>query len=108
MRILIEDLTFDTILGILEHERLTPQCVRINCTIDYTYSEGIFINYAEVTTLIETTLKQEQFELIETALEHLSLSLKKSFPRIEMLHLTLYKPTILPHCTVGVSLQKHF
>jgi dihydroneopterin aldolase len=103
MKILIEELTFDAILGILDIERTTPQKVRITCIIDYSYSEGHFINYADVASLIETTVKQEQFELIETALEKLSIVLKEQFPLIETLTLTLYKPTILPNATVGVS-----
>lgn len=102
MKILIENLTFDTIIGILDHERLIPQTVQINCSIDYTYKKEHFINYADVVLLIETTMHQEKFELIETALEKLSTLLKTIFPTIEILSLTLYKPNILPNCTVGV------
>ena len=106
MRILIEDLTFETIIGILQHERTTPQSVRIDCTIDYPYAEGDFINYADVAALIESTLHREKFELIETALDSLASILKHHYPAIHTLILTLRKPDILPNCTVGV--QKHF
>ncbi len=106
MRILIEELTFETIIGILDYERITRQKIVVDCTIDYPYSEGNFINYADVTRLIETTMHSQQFELIETALEHLSLILKSHFGSIETLSLTIRKPDILPNCTVGV--QKHF
>lgn len=103
MKILIEDLTFETIIGILDHERISPQQVRIDCTIEYPYSEGYFINYAEVTQMIETTMNQKRFELIETALEILEATLKQNFPLIEELILTIRKPTILSNCTVGVQ-----
>ena len=103
MKILIENLTFDTIIGILEHERTSAQQVRIDCTIDYPYAEGNFINYAEVTHLIEMTMQDEQFELIETALDVLGTTLKHHFPLIEELTLSIRKPNILPHCSVGVS-----
>ena len=106
MKILIENLAFEAIIGILDFERLTPQKVQIDCTIDYSYSESIFINYAEVARLIETTVKEKRFELIETALETLSSILKEAFPPIRILELTLRKPDILPNCTVGV--QKNF
>lgn len=103
MKILIENLTFETIIGILDFERLTPQQVQIDCRIDYPYSEGNFINYADVAAHIETTMQHEQFELIETALDRLSNSLKTLFPLINELSLTIKKPNILPNCTVGVQ-----
>ena len=106
MKILIENLTFDAIIGILEDERITPQRVIVDCIIDYHYCENNFINYAEVSTQIENTLQREKFYLIEEALEHLGRTLKNSFPLINDLLLTIRKPTILQNCTVGV--QNHF
>ncbi|MDD4855140.1 MAG: dihydroneopterin aldolase [Sulfuricurvum sp.] len=103
MKILIENLTFFTIIGILENERITPQQVIVDCIIDYTYCKNNFINYAEVSTSIEKTLQDEKFYLIEEALEHLGTTLKNSFPLINELHLTIRKPTILQNCTVGVQ-----
>ncbi len=103
MTIRIENLTFETIIGIQGFERTTPQRVQIDCTIYYPYSEGNFINYAEVTQLIETTMEREQFELIETALAFLGTTLKETFPSIETLTLIIRKPDILPNCTVGVE-----
>ncbi|MEW5831447.1 MAG: dihydroneopterin aldolase [Campylobacterota bacterium] len=103
MTILIEDLTFEAILGILPHERTTPQRVRVDCRIDYTYAQGRFINYAEVADQIVETMRNLQFELIETALETLGSILHERFSLIETLELTIRKPDILPHCTVGIS-----
>lgn len=106
MKILIEELYFETIIGILPDERLVPQRVRIDCSIDYHYREERFINYADVAAHIQQTMCHRQFELIEEALEALSISLKKDFPPIESLSLTIRKPDILSNCTVGV--QKNF
>jgi dihydroneopterin aldolase len=106
MTILIENLTFETIIGILDFERITPQKISLDCTIHYHYENNIFINYADVSHLIEETMHVQKFELIETALETLSVVLKKSFPLIDELTLTLRKPNILQNCTVGV--QNHF
>jgi 7,8-dihydroneopterin aldolase/epimerase/oxygenase len=108
MKILIENLTFESIIGILDHERTTPQTVQIDCIIDYHYSMNFFINYADVVHLIQTTMDKEKFELIEEALESLSKILKDAFPRIHTLELTIRKPNILPNCTVGVSHCKQF
>jgi dihydroneopterin aldolase len=106
MKILIENLTFDTIIGILDFERLTPQKVHIDCIIDYSYTHGDYINYADVAYIIQMTMEKEQFKLIETALEILSITLKNHFSLIHSLSLTIRKPDILPNCIVGV--QKNF
>ena len=102
MTIEIKDLEFLTIIGILDFERITPQKVRINCRIDYDYN-GDFLNYALVADKIETTLKVEQFELIEEALLHLKSTLKGEFSLINTLFLKISKPDILTNCEVSLS-----
>ncbi|MDD5051794.1 MAG: dihydroneopterin aldolase [Sulfuricurvum sp.] len=103
MKILIENLEFETILGILPHERIKTQKIRVNCTIEYPYSSNHFINYADVATHIETNMHEKQFELIEEAIDFLSTSLKSEFSLIQTLTLSIRKPDILPNCTVGVE-----
>ncbi len=103
MKIVIEDLAFETILGILESERLTPQKVIITCTIEYDYTQKEFINYAQVAKLIENTMRTQEFFLIEEALEVVSQTLKSAFPLIRELTLNIRKPDILSNCTVGVE-----
>lgn len=107
MRIAIRDLTFDTVIGILEHERQVPQRVVVTCKIDYTY-EDAFINYADAAELIRRTVQEGRFELIEEALVALKTSLKHHFPAIEKLKITLEKPDILPACRVSATLKENF
>jgi len=102
MTIHIEDLKFQTIIGILDFERENIQDVIVNLEIEYAYN-GIFINYAEVTASIKKSMIQNQFLLIEDALESLSTSLKKEFLQIQKLNLKITKPSILPDCKVSVS-----
>ena len=103
MTILIENLAFDSIIGILESERVTPQKVVIDCIINYHYTQNAFINYAEVTAHVQNSIQKNEFFLIEEALNSLGISLKKEFPSISILSLTLRKPNILSNCTVGVQ-----
>lgn len=103
MTIHIEDLKFQCILGILDFERVTPQDVIINFETSYTFKENDFINYAEVSKLIEKTMQKEKFLLIENAIITLSLKLKQKFTTIETLHLKITKPSIMPNSTVSVS-----
>jgi dihydroneopterin aldolase len=102
MKIFIEDLKFQAIIGILDFERTTPQEVNINLSIEYDYKDD-FINYAEVTELLKSTMKNEKYFLIEEALNDLSNQLKKNFPKIQILHLKISKPSILPDCNVAVE-----
>jgi len=102
MTIHIEELKFQTIIGILDFERVTPQDVIINAEIDYLY-EDEFINYAELVSSIKSIMKKEKFLLIEDALAELSIKLKKEFSKIDILKLKITKPSILPDCKVSLS-----
>jgi len=102
MTIYIEDLKFQTIIGILDFERVTAQDVIINLEIEYEYKNE-FINYAEVSLLIKESMIKEKFLLIEDALDKLSLKLKKEFTKINSLTLKITKPSILPDCRVSVA-----
>jgi len=102
MTIEITALEFQTIIGILDFERKTPQRVRIDCRIDYDYDTA-FINYALVASHIQELMQKEQFELIETALLRLKVTLKETFPLIKVLFLKISKPDILDNCEVSLS-----
>jgi len=102
MTIFIEDLKFQTIIGILDFERLKPQDVIINLTITYQYKDT-FINYADIAALIKTDMKNKRYLLLEDALMELSKKLKDNFSAIEKLSLRITKPSILPDCKVSVE-----
>lgn len=102
MTIRIDDLTFECIIGILEHERVHPQRVVVDVEITYDYSDA-FINYADVAEHIKEIMRREAFELIEEALNALKHSLKEHFPGIATLNLRITKPDILPDCRVSVA-----
>jgi dihydroneopterin aldolase len=102
MKISIEDLKFQCILGILDFERENPQDVIINADITYEYKDT-FINYAEVAELIKNSMKNKKYFLIEDALSDLSQLLKEKFSKINTLSLKITKPSILPDCMVSVE-----
>ncbi len=102
MKVTIEDLRFQTILGILDFERTNPQDVIINLVLEYAFEED-FINYAEVCSHIKQSMQTQKFLLIEDALLSLEDSLKKEFNKINTLELKITKPSILPDCKVSVS-----
>ncbi len=105
MTILIRALTFETIIGLLDIERIHRQRVIIDVTIDYEYSDT-FINYADVSEHIKTVMHEGEFLLIEEALLALKSSLKSNFSLIKSLTLQISKPDILPDCEVCV--REHY
>ncbi len=102
MTIHIQDLKFKCIVGILDLERITPQDVIINLTIDYNYEKD-FINYADVVQIIKNEMIESKFLLLEDALKQISKKLKEKFPLINTLNLKITKPSILPDAIVSVS-----
>lgn len=102
MHILIKDLRFETVIGILEEERRAPQTVILHVKIRYAYHEDCFINYADVALFLERTMQEQKYFLLENALEDLSKKLLTLYPAIETLKLKILKPSILANATVGV------
>lgn len=104
MQILIKDLTFETIVGILEEERHTPQKVILHVKLDYAaYEAENFIDYAKVCAFLEAEMNQMSYFLLEDALNDLSQKLKVSYPQIHKMKLKIFKPNILSNAMVGVS-----
>ena len=104
MKVYIQNLTFDTIIGILDFERTTPQKVIVNISFKYKFDKQTkdFVNYAEVASLIEKLMKEKQYLLIEDAILDIRKNLKDIF-NIKDIKLKITKPNILTNCTVSVS-----
>jgi len=104
MLIHIEKLTFKVIIGLLDSERITPQRVFVDMTASYNYSDSEkFIDYANITYLIEKNLLNSRYELLEEALLGVMTLICSTYPTIKTLFLKISKPDILPHCNVAVS-----
>ncbi|MGD9624799.1 MAG: dihydroneopterin aldolase [Arcobacter sp.] len=102
MKIHINDLSFKCIIGILDFERIKKQKVIINLSFEYEFSKDKFINYAEVSNLIETTMKKEKFLLLEDAILHIENLLNSTY-NISNLYIKISKPNILTNCIVSLS-----
>ncbi len=102
MHIIVEDLEFEAIIGILDFEKKKAQKVIVNLEIDYQYQKD-YIDYAKVVNLIKVTMIEKKYLLIEDALLDLSKILKENFSTIKSLNLKITKPSILPDCKVSVQ-----
>ena len=108
MTIHIQKLHFETIIGLLDFERTTPQEVILDITLTYTYAEGVFVNYATIAEALSKHIQTQQYLLLEEALLGMKALLLQSVPQMEKLSLKITKPHILPNCHVALSEDWNF
>jgi len=106
-RIVIEDLTFKAILGILEKERNEEQIIVVNAKIEYKDKKN-YVDYAKVCDLIQNQIINGKYKLIEDAIDDIEKNLKKTFPQIKSLYLSIKKPEILKNALVGVEILRNY
>ncbi|GAA8207516.1 dihydroneopterin aldolase [Helicobacter pylori] len=102
----IHNLVFETILGILEFERLKPQKISVNVDLFYTeLPNKAYLDYMEIQEIIQNTMREKQYLLIEDALKDLSQILKTRYKEITELFLKISKLEISPNSQVGASVK---
>ena len=102
MKIEINNLTFKCIIGILDFERVKKQRVILNTSFNYVFTKDIFIDYAEVSKLLKSTMKEQKFLLLEDAILYIENLLLNRYP-ITNLQIKISKPDILKDCIVTLS-----
>ncbi|OOC26148.1 dihydroneopterin aldolase [Helicobacter pylori] len=102
----IHNFVFETILGILEFERLKPQKISVNVDLFYTeLPNKAYLDYMEIQEIIQNTMREKQYLLIEDALKDLSQILKTRYKEITELYLKISKLEISPNSQVGASVK---
>ncbi|MGL2775531.1 dihydroneopterin aldolase [Helicobacter pylori] len=102
----IHNLVFETILGILEFERLKPQKISVDLDLFYTeLPSKAYLDYMEIQELIQKMMQEKQYLLIEDALRDLSHVLKTRYSEISELYLKISKLEISPNSQVGASVK---
>ena len=104
LKISIEDLTFNCIIGILPSERTNEQKVIVNISFEYFYKDdgSNFIDYSEIVSLVEEIMVKKEFTLIENAIIFVRKELKNNY-KIKNLKIKISKPDILPNCVVSIE-----
>jgi len=104
LRVNINDLTFNCIIGILDQERKESQKVILDLSFEYYYKDdgSNFVDYAHVAQYVEDTMKNEKFRLIEEAILFIRKGLKNQYDIIN-LKIKIAKPDILNNCIVSVE-----
>ncbi|TPI08841.1 FolB domain-containing protein [Helicobacter pylori] len=102
----IHNLVFETILGILEFERLKPQKISVDLDLFYTeLPNKAYLDYMEIQEIIQKMMQEKQYLLIEDALKDLSHVLKTHYSEISELYLKISKLEISPNSQVGASVK---
>ncbi len=102
----IHNLVLETILGILEFERLKSQKISVNLDLFYTQLPNkAYLDYMEIQELIQKMMQENQYLLIEDALKDLSHALKTRYSEISELYLKISKLEISPNSQVGASVK---
>ncbi|EJC49846.1 FolB domain-containing protein [Helicobacter pylori] len=105
----IHNLVFEAILGILEFERLKPQKISVDLDLFYTQLPNkAYLDYMEIQEIIQNTMQEKQYLLIEDALEDLSQILKTHYSEISELFLKISKLEISPNSQVGASVKIYY
>jgi dihydroneopterin aldolase len=105
--IVIEELTFKAILGLLEKERNEEQLVVVDCKISY-LDKVKYIDYSKVCDVIQNMIIENKYTLIEDAVDDIEKKLKEMFPQMEELYLKVTKPEILKNALVGVEILRKY
>ena len=113
-RILVQGLEFETIIGILPHERETPQPLRIDLVLEVdsfqeaAASERIdrTVDYAAVSRRVTEIAREGRFQLVETLAEVTCTALLDEFA-IRRVTLRAMKPHALAEAAgVGVEITR--
>lgn len=106
MKIVVKNLTFKCIIGLLKKERIKKQKVILNVYLHV--SDDDFVDYSEVAKVVKKTYKNEKYFKVEESLLEISDILKKTFPKILKSKIKIIKPNILKDCLVGAVLKKKY
>lgn len=104
IRVLIENLEFDAIIGLLDVERKNAQKVLINAK----FEANDFLDYAKISKQLEEIYQSQKFKTIEESLMYCENHLKKNFNTLKYIYIKTVKPDILPHCCVGAEIEKFY
>lgn len=104
MTTIIKDYKFETIIGMLDFERVTKQEVQMSLEICSTS----FIDYVLIIDFVKNFYNERQFQSVEESLEETSKALKEKFGSLTSLKMEILKTEILPNAVVGAKINTIF
>ncbi|WP_104695690.1 dihydroneopterin aldolase [Helicobacter salomonis] len=107
--LLIENFCLDAIIGIQESERKQAQPLIIDLEVNYVYGgAGQYLDYMAILEAVQDKLSSTPYALLEEALEGISAWLKRCFPSITEILMSIKKPQVCQRALVGVRIHRTF
>ena len=103
LKIFIENLKVDAIIGILPNERVNPQKIEISFEAFYIYKDKNFIDYSLIREVIIENLLSKKYFLLEDAIEDLTQKIENKYPLLSNIKFKIKKLEIFNDCIVGVE-----
>ena len=105
--ILIENLVVNCIIGILSHERATPQRLVLDIALETDFgacatSDHVndTVNYAQIADELCELAVSRQFQLVETLVSEACQQILVGYPTVARVTVTARKPDIMPGDTI--------
>lgn len=106
MQIALKHCKTSAIIGIYPHERSTPQTILFEAVLEYEFNGQSYIDYSEIVKIINTTLQNGEFLLLEDAIENIENILFSTFSALQTITISLCKPAVLEIGEIWVSHTK--
>ena len=113
-KIFIEDLLIEAILGVYDHERVTPQRVVVNLVlwVDISYavvSDALAdaVDYDKLTQQVTAWVQTSRCQLVERLVSELADLVLREHTAVSQVKVRVDKPDALPQTrTVGIALTR--
>ena len=102
--VFVDNLEFDTIIGLLDFERLNSQ--KICVSMEFEACE--FVDYAAVCEIAQREFNENKFYKVEDALEYFAIKFKAIYPSLTKFYMKISKIEIVPNAIVGAKILKNY
>ena len=102
--ILIENLKFKCIIGLLEFERVKEQEI----CVDAKFKASEFVDYALVCEIFENDFKKQKFLKVEDALCFFESKFKEKYKSLSYFYMKIIKTKIIVNASVGAIIEQEY
>jgi dihydroneopterin aldolase len=112
-RIFLRDLEVETVIGVEEHERLSPQPLVVSVELDADLDRAAgtddlrhAVDYAAVAEVVRTHAKDARFRLLEAFAGSLADAILDRFAPVSQVLLRIEKPRAVRGARAGIELRR--
>jgi len=102
MKIYINDLEVNCVIGVFEYERIREQKVIVDFECEYSF-DGTFLDYSDIANFIKSDIIESSYYTLEEGIIEIAKKLKIKFSEIEKMKLKISKPMAVKGALVAVE-----